>query len=237
MMWFDFVRWRFHFIRRLWNNQIDVIQNCISSETYNWYMYTIRDMVSHIYGFHRCLPNEKWEVERFLLVLVLIGFLWNNLWSVSRYIMGSFSGWWRLGGDDLRYLAAPIWKCRSGFGDHRFIFFIDLFPNYTFYTNLTNIVHWVVVWRKCGTPDSDKFREKLKNVCKIVWCRFNIVYIKHIHWYKNIYAMMTSSNGNIFRVTGPLCGEFTGHRWIPRTNASDAELWCFLWYAPEQTVE
>ena len=27
--------------------------------------------------------------------------------------------------------------------------------------------------------------------------------------------MMPSSNGNIFRVTGPLCGEFTGHRWIP----------------------
>ena len=24
------------------------------------------------------------------------------------------------------------------------------------------------------------------------------------------YSMMTSSNGNIFRVTGPLCGEFTG---------------------------
>ena len=27
--------------------------------------------------------------------------------------------------------------------------------------------------------------------------------------------MMTSSNGNIFRVTGLLCGEFTGPRWIP----------------------
>ena len=40
--------------------------------------------------------------------------------------------------------------------------------------------------------------------------------------------MMTSSNGNIFRVTGHLCGEFTGHRWIPRTKASDAELWYFL---------
>ena len=36
------------------------------------------------------------------------------------------------------------------------------------------------------------------------------------HW----LAMMTSSNGNIFRVTGHLCGEFTGHRWIPRTKAS-----------------
>ena len=43
---------------------------------------------------------------------------------------------------------------------------------------------------------------------------------------------MTLSNGNIFRVTGPLCGEFTGDRWIPRTKASDAELWCFLWSAP-----
>ena len=27
--------------------------------------------------------------------------------------------------------------------------------------------------------------------------------------------MMTSSNGNIFRITGRLCGEFTGHWWIP----------------------
>ena len=45
--------------------------------------------------------------------------------------------------------------------------------------------------------------------------------------------MMTSWNGNIFRVTGHLCGEFTGHRWIPRTKASDAELLCFLWSTPE----
>ena len=28
-------------------------------------------------------------------------------------------------------------------------------------------------------------------------------------------SMITPSNGNIFRVTGHLCGEFTGHRWIP----------------------
>ena len=27
--------------------------------------------------------------------------------------------------------------------------------------------------------------------------------------------MMTSSNGNIFCISGLLCGEFTGHRWIP----------------------
>ena len=46
-------------------------------------------------------------------------------------------------------------------------------------------------------------------------------------------SMMTSSNGNIFRVTGHLCGEFTGPRWNPRTKASDAGLWCFLWSTAE----
>ena len=34
-----------------------------------------------------------------------------------------------------------------------------------------------------------------------------------------------------------LCGEFTGHQWIPLTKASDAELWYCLWYPPEQTIE
>ena len=43
------------------------------------------------------------------------------------------------------------------------------------------------------------------------------------------HLMMTSSNGNIFPVTGYLRG--------PLKKASDAELWCFLWSAPEQTVE
>ena len=36
-------------------------------------------------------------------------------------------------------------------------------------------------------------------------------------WYQTPINMMTSSNGNIFRVTGPLCGQFTGVRRIPLT--------------------
>ena len=52
-----------------------------------------------------------------------------------------------------------------------------------------------------------------------------------------LYDMMTSPIGNIFRVTGHLWGEFTVYQWIPPTKASDAELWCFLWSAPYQTVE
>ena len=48
---------------------------------------------------------------------------------------------------------------------------------------------------------------------------------------------MTSSNGNIFCIAGLLWGESTGHQWIPLAKASDAELWCFLWSVPEQTIE
>ena len=42
------------------------------------------------------------------------------------------------------------------------------------------------------------------------------------HSVRSLKLMMTSSNGNIFRVTGHLCGKFTGPRWIPRTKASDS---------------
>ena len=53
------------------------------------------------------------------------------------------------------------------------------------------------------------------------------------HRVRGWLSMMTSSNGNIFRLTDPLNAEFTGLRWISRTKASEAELWWFLWSAPE----
>ena len=46
-------------------------------------------------------------------------------------------------------------------------------------------------------------------------------------------SMMTSSNRNLFRVTGP----FAWNWWIPLTKASDAELWCFLCSAFQQNFE
>ena len=39
--------------------------------------------------------------------------------------------------------------------------------------------------------------------------------------------MMTSWNENLFRVTGLLCGEFTGHLWIPGTKTTGAEALMF----------
>ena len=80
----------------------------------------------------------------------------------------------------------------------------------------TKIFHFEVQW---NTPFSSKTR-----------LFFSLYKIKHPFLYvcdtQDIsYVMMTSSNGNIYRVTGHLCGEFTGLRWIPRTKASDAELY------------
>ena len=45
------------------------------------------------------------------------------------------------------------------------------------------------------------------SVCVVINCQFSYC------WCPDNKIMMTSSNGNIFRVTGHLCGEFTGLRW------------------------
>ena len=55
-----------------------------------------------------------------------------------------------------------------------------------------------------------------------------IISIAPVNWTALGQSMMTSSNENIFRVTGPLCGEFIGHRRIPCTNVSDSELRYFV---------
>ena len=67
-------------------------------------------------------------------------------------------------------------------------------------------------------------RDGSKHWCTLQWCASRGWVITHENW--------TSWNGNIFCDTVPLCGEFTGHWWIPRTKASEAELWYFLWSAP-----
>ena len=74
----------------------------------------------------------------------------------------------------------------------------------------------------------------IANVIKCMKCIGRMHFVPQGYCYHiDKESMMASSNGNIFRVTGPLCGEFTGLRWIPHTKASDAWLWCFLWSATE----
>ena len=67
---------------------------------------------------------------------------------------------------------------------------------------------------------------KLRNYCKLnpaVTCVVSIT----ICWRHQIETFSA--------VLAPLCGEFTGHQWIPFTKASDTELWYFLWSTSEQT--
>ena len=61
----------------------------------------------------------------------------------------------------------------------------------------------------------------------IIWDHFNNIGVI-LRLSPCQHGMMTSSHENIFRVTGLLWGEFTGHRWIPHTKVSVVELWCFL---------
>ena len=77
------------------------------------------------------------------------------------------------------------------------------------------------------------YQESVAEIAKDLLCNSSKIHSRHCVVPHPWFAMMTSSNGNFFRVTGHLCGEFTDHRWIPRTKASVAELWCFLWSAPD----
>ena len=49
--------------------------------------------------------------------------------------------------------------------------------------------------------------------------------------------MMTSSNGNIFRITGHLCGEFTSPQWIPAQRPVTRSFDVFFDLRPKKTAE
>ena len=76
--------------------------------------------------------------------------------------------------------------------------------------------------------------------CNVIkWkCHFDGIFHTGFIWSgQKQYQVDNVIKWNMFRVTCPLRGESTGHRWIPLTKASEAELWCFLWSASEQTAE
>ena len=119
----------------------------------------------------------------------------------------------------------------GGWGGHQGTYECYKMPSPKFYA--------MFVRRSTQRPRGHQLRMTTPKEDRDLLCKF-----KHAHWqfmgvlvkgYVSVVSttMMTSSNGNIFRITGHLCGEFTGLRWIPRTKASDAELCCFIWSASE----
>ena len=144
MMWFDFIKWRFHFIRGRFHYsecirycQRVFIQNYISSETHSWHVYATCKIEPQNLGFTQMTSQGGVEDQNILLILAPICFLWNNQWSVCRYITGPMSGCSGQDGTSQQNSTAPIRKWISGIGDHQFTFLMDLLSNYTFYTNLT----------------------------------------------------------------------------------------------------
>ena len=101
------------------------------------------------------------------------------------------------------------------------------------------ILTWTRFWTNSTTVSDFSGNDSYvtnRNMCPLTMVNcFSIMCLPVAsNWYSfSITIMMTSSNVNIFRVTGHLCGEFNGLRWIPRTKASDAEFWCFLLSVPE----
>ena len=94
--------------------------------------------------------------------------------------------------------------------------------------------------------------------CTRLWCNVRSCYVYHTYTCRRIYNYGSLGPGIFVYLCSNSCdkpswwrnqmeknprywpfvwGDSTGHRWIPLTKASDAELWCFLWSAPEQTVE
>ena len=96
--------------------------------------------------------------------------------------------------------------------------------------NPSQPVHWLCVHRH--HPTKDLCWKNRLFIILYQWCKYFSFAWKMHFWWKYWTVMVTSPNGNIFRVTGPLSREFIGHRWISLTKSSEAELWCFLWCAP-----
>ena len=91
---------------------------------------------------------------------------------------------------------------------------------------MTSVIKWKHIL--CNWPFVRGIHRSLEDSPQVQWQQ------TWVHITSALY-MMTSSNGNIFHVTGPLWGEYTGQSPVdsPR-KVQWPELWCFLWPTPEQ---
>ena len=144
IMWFYFIKWRFHFIRgRFHNSWVHQILSKIFDTKPNFIWKLLLIHVRKNIGFTQM--TSQWGVEdpNILLTLAPMCFLWNNLWSVCRCITGPVSGCSsQVGMGWSTTFNRSTWKSMSGIDDHRVTFLMDLLSYYTFYTNLTlDILH------------------------------------------------------------------------------------------------
>ena len=127
--------------------------------------------------------------QNILLILAPMCFLWNNLWSVCRYIMGPFSGWRSLYGKGkpphLKKYVRNRWSPIHI--SHRFTSKLHILHK------SDNIVHWVFAYRRCDKPDDVQFMKSWEKVCRIVWCRLKLKKFRCVFKYSYIVPGFTTT--------------------------------------------
>ena len=77
----------------------------------------------------------------------------------------------------------------------------------------------------------------ITRISRVHWDSINFVFVNIPSTHSNTHAYQLFHDDVIkwkhFPRYWPFVREFTGPRWIPRTKASEAELWCVLWSASE----
>ena len=97
------------------------------------------------------------------------------------------------------------------------------------YSTPDKLFHWLL----CGESTRHLAAQGsvIQRCAVLFWAPTAVSKVRRWTW-----LMMTSSNGNIFNVTGPLWEESTGDRWFPSQRPETRSFDVFL-SAPEQTVE
>ena len=98
--------------------------------------------------------------------------------------------------------------------------------------------HFVLMW-KMITKSGDTVHTQRQVKCRIMgkFASWLGAFLQDAIMSSQALRMMTWSNGNTFRVTGPLCGEFIAHRWIPRTKDQWRGALVFSLICAWQTIE
>ena len=96
---------------------------------------------------------------------------------------------------------------------------------------------WNIAWFRIHRPIHIGFIKLNRNNTEIHYGTYGkLGHQCSCTWLGAYDTMMTSSNGNIFRITRPFRGEATDHWWILLTKTSDTERLSFLWSALNQRL-
>ena len=111
-----------------WDAVRNTKQNRISSETHNWDVDATWEIEPKNVGFTQMTSQGGVKGQIFRLSWFLCVFLWNNLWSVCRYITGQITGCLSQDGtvNNIKQLPVVENVCQESVIDHQLTFLVGL---------------------------------------------------------------------------------------------------------------